>query len=259
MSGPSRKKIRILLADREGVFRLGLKKLFGLEDDLRVVAEAADSEQALALAQQFQPNVVFIQAELASFDSGEGSALATIKSRLTDCKIVVTASALGEEESLNYIKTGAFGVILKTVDPALFVKCARKVMENELWMPKKQVAQMAKLLEAEPVRPNRPRDTLTSRERIVISHLLQGCRNREIAQHLSIAEQTVKNHLRTVFDKLGVSDRLELVLYAIQQRLELPVVQPEPPAPASRIADPTKSSGVQDANLDLRGRTGSKS
>ena len=84
---------------------------------------------------------------------------------------------------------------------------------------------MAKLLEARPDHPPRPVDTLTHREKTIISYLMQGWRNREISTHLSISEQTVKNHLRTIYDKVGVSDRLELVLYAIHQRMELPPVQ----------------------------------
>ena len=84
---------------------------------------------------------------------------------------------------------------------------------------------MAKLLEERPSSPPRPVDTLTRREKTVISYLMQGWRNREISTHLAISEQTVKNHLRTIYDKVGVSDRLELVLYAIHQRLELPAVQ----------------------------------
>ena len=126
---------------------------------------------------------------------------------------------------MRHVRNGAAGVILKTVDPQLFVKCARRVHEGETWIPKKQVSKMAKPLEARPDNPPRPVDTLTHREKTVISYLMQGWHNREIGTHLSISEQTVKNHLRAIYDKVGVSDRLELVLYAIHQRLELPAVQ----------------------------------
>jgi DNA-binding NarL/FixJ family response regulator len=88
---------------------------------------------------------------------------------------------------------------------------------------------MAKLLEVGPATPPRPVDTLTQREKTVISYLMQGWRNREISTHLAISEQTVKNHLRTIYDKVGVSDRLELVLYAIHQKMELPPVQAATP------------------------------
>jgi DNA-binding NarL/FixJ family response regulator len=76
---------------------------------------------------------------------------------------------------------------------------------------------------------------LTQREKTIISYLMQGWRNREIAQHLNITEQTVKNHLRSIYDKVGVSDRLELVLYAIHQKLLLPSVQPSLDEAAAKV------------------------
>lgn len=217
-----KKEIRILIADREGVFRVGLKKLFGVEDDLRVIAHTEDRIQAVALAKRFRPDVLYLQREILAEDPGD--VMAQIRRVSPRSKIVVTASALGEDEALRYVKGGASGAILKSADPALFVKSARKVMDNELWLPKRQVVRMAKLLEDSA--PQRPVDTLTRREKTIISYLVQGWRNREIAQHLSITEQTVKNHLRTIYDKVGVSDRLELALYAIHKHLELPPLSP---------------------------------
>ncbi len=234
LQGSPKKKIRILIADHEGVFRLGLKKLFGLEDDLRVVAQAQDAAQAVVLAKEFRPDLVFVQADIARPNPGD--LFAEIARAVADTKIVVTASQLSEDEPLKYVEGGASGVILKTADPAQFVKCARRVMQGEVWLGKKEVAQMAKRLGDVQGQQVRPRDTLTNREKTIISYLMQGWRNREIARHLSITEQTVKNHLRTVYDKLGVSDRLELVLYAIHQRLELPPTGAPPPPSAKQPA-----------------------
>jgi len=216
----SKKKIRVLIADREGVFRLGLKKLFGVEDDLRVVAQAATAGQVIAGAKSFRPDLFFVQMEMLT--EGPHNLVNEVRREAPESKLVVTASAMAENEALRHVEAGAAGVILKSVEPALFVKCARKVMDNEVWLPRRPVA---KMLETNPERPLRPIDTLTRREKTIISYLMQGWRNREIANHLSISEQTVKNHLRTVYDKVGVSDRLELVLFAIHQHLELPPVQ----------------------------------
>jgi len=217
-------KTRILLADGEGVFRLGLKKLFAIEDDLRVVAEADNCAQVLALTKSLRPDVLLVEAEIAQAEPG--NLIVKLRHMLSASKVVITASALTEDETLRYVQAGAAGVILKSVAPPLFVKCVRKVMNNEVWLPKRQVAQMAKRLEGAPERPVRPVDTLTHREKTIIGYLIQGWRNRQIAQQLSITEQTVKNHLRTIYDKVGVSDRLELALYAIYQRLELPPLGP---------------------------------
>jgi DNA-binding NarL/FixJ family response regulator len=217
-----------MIADQEGVFRFGLKRLFGAEDDLRVIALAADPGQTLSMASEFKPDLIFLQAEMLRLD--DTGLFFQLHHDLPETKIVITASRLSDEEAVSYVQNGASGVIVKSADPELFIKCARKVMDNEVWLPKKQVAQMAKLLvESEPARP---RDTLTSREKTIISYLMQGWRNREIGQHLGITEQTVKNHLRAIYDKVGVSDRLELVLYAIHQRLELPPIGPAESAEA---------------------------
>jgi DNA-binding NarL/FixJ family response regulator len=219
-----KRKTRILIADREAVFRLGLKKLLSLEDDLRVVAEAEAALQLPAMTECFKPEVLFLQAEILAEEAS--NLLAEVGRTLPRSRIVVTASTLAEGEGVRYVQAGASGVILRSADPKLFVKCVRKVIEGEVWLPKRHVAEMAKHLEVSPRRSVRPVDTLTRREKSVISYLMQGWRNREIAKQLSITEQTVKNHLRIIYDKVGVSDRLELVLYVIHQRLDLPPVEP---------------------------------
>lgn len=217
-----KKKINILVVDREAIFRFGLRRLLGAEEDLRVAGEGENATQALHMARQLKPDLIFLQTDLAA---GETAALLSrLREASAGCKVVVTAGTLVEGESLRYMRAGASGVILKSVDPVLWVKCVRKVMDNEIWLPKQEVTQMAQLLESAPLNLSRPADTLTRREKVIVSYLVQGWRNREIAQHLSISEQTVKNHLRAVYDKVGVSDRLELVLYVIYQRVELPAV-----------------------------------
>jgi DNA-binding NarL/FixJ family response regulator len=216
--------VRILIADTEGVFRLGLQRLFSSDNDLCVVCETDQPGDLLPQVTELQPDVMFVQLEMMGPDSQ--GVLQAIRTAAPGTKLVVMASAGCEDDAVAFMKLGARGVILRTAEPSLFVKCARKVAENEVWLRKSQVAQMARLL-SERTSPNRPVDTLTKREKLVISCLVQGRRNREIAKHLAITEQTVKNHLRSIYDKVGVSDRVELVLYAIHQRLELPPVAAE--------------------------------
>ncbi len=191
------KKIRILIAEREGVFRLGLKKLFALEDDLRVVAQAESAAQVVGLAEKFNPDLYFIQSEIA--DEDLGNLLRKLRKGTRPGRILITTSLPPADGGMEYVKRGASGVVPKTADPEIFVKSARKVAQGELWLSKV------------PPSPTAP-----------------TARNREIARQLTITEQTVKNHLRTIYDKVGVSDRLELVLYSIHHRLELP----PPPAAA---------------------------
>jgi len=216
----AKKTIRILIADAEGIFRLGLKKLFGVEDDLRVVAQADQTGQVLGLAKKFKPDVFFLQSEMLGPDPADF--LARLRQLWADGKIIVITSAVAGPESDRYVKAGAAGVILRSSDPELYVKSARRVMKNELWLPKPPGPPPPPLAKPVPRPALRPVDTLTRREKSVISCLVQGWRNREIAERLHITEQTVKNHLRTIYDKVGVSDRLELALYAIHQKLDLP-------------------------------------
>jgi DNA-binding NarL/FixJ family response regulator len=214
-----RKRISILIADQEGVFRLGMKKLFSVEDDLRVVAQAETAGQSAAMVKSFRPDVAFIQAELASSDL-----LRQARQDSPGSRIVVMTSALSDGGGPEHVRNGACGFISKSVNPEAFVKCVRKVAHGEFWIPKADALQMAGVGGKTAPRPLRPADTLTGREKTIISYLTHGWRNREIAKALTITEQTVKNHLRSIYDKVGVSDRLELVLYAIHQRLELPQV-----------------------------------
>mgnify|MGYP001339497422 CR=1 FL=1 len=218
-----RKRIRILIVDREAIFRIGVRRLFAVEEDLHVVAEAEDAAQAVRIAARSKPDVAFVQAEIFAHDSGDFAG--RIRRASTNCKVVVTINTLQDGEAIRFTKSGASGVILKSVHPDLFTRCARKVMENEVWLPKAEVAKMARILETSPHHMPRPAETLTQREKTIISYLIEGLRNREIAEQLSISEQTVKNHLRAVYDKVGVSDRLEMVLYALHHRLDLPPVR----------------------------------
>jgi DNA-binding NarL/FixJ family response regulator len=217
----SKGKIRVLVADREGIFRLGIKKLFALEDDLRVVAEAEKADNVVALAVTFRPDLVFIQEEI--LDESKDNLILAVSKAVPQCRVVATA--LSDESSMRHVRSGAAGLILRTVDPQLFVKCARRVHAGEMWVPTGQVSTMTKPIAARPDNSPRPVDTLTRREKSIIGCLMEGWHNREISTHLSISEQTVKNHLGAIFNKVGVSDRLELVLYAIHQRLEVPAVQ----------------------------------
>lgn len=224
-----KRKYRVLIADQAGVFRLGLKKLFALEDEFRVVAQADSAAQVPQLAKKFRADLLLVQAVIA--EEGPGDALLRFRQAAPSSKIVIISERLRDGEAQAYLKRGASGIVLRSSQPANFIQCAVRVLKDKepclpaapTESPGKGAADTSRSL-------LRPVDTLTRREKSIISCLLQGWRNREIAEHLSITEQTVKNHLRTIFDKVGVSDRLELVLYAIHHGLELPPVSPAPAA-----------------------------
>jgi len=217
------KRIRILVADREEVFRLGVRQLFSLEDDLRVVAQAAASEQAVSLAERFKPQVLMVQGEIAA--EPPGNFMEQIRRASARSKVVITASAVMGDMASRYMEGGAAGVVSRSAALSRFVRCVREAMKHQAG-PVRATGPVLVKPQGNPRRPPvRPVDTLTKREKSVIACLMQGLPNREISQRLSIAEQTVKNHLRSIFDKVGVSDRLELVLYAVHEKLELPLIE----------------------------------
>lgn len=218
-----KRKTKVLIADREGIFRLGLKKLFSVEDDLRVVAQAENAEQTLAMAKSFKPDLIVVQREIAADE--HRNLIAQIHRQAPLCRIIVTASIPAEDNTKRFLEAGASCVVSKSLQPELFVKTARSVVESKTTTPADQMPEAGEGIAAIRDQQLRPVDTLTRRERTIVSCLTQGWRNREIAERLKITEQTVKNHLRSIYDKVGVSDRLELVLYAIHQQLELPSVE----------------------------------
>jgi len=190
---------------------------------LRVVAQAATSEQAVSLAERFRPHVLMIQGEITAEPPGDF--MEQIRRVSPRSKLVITASALKGEMASSYIEAGAAGAISRSAALSQFVKCVRNAMKHKAGPVRAMGAAMVKTAEY-PLKPLvRPAATLTQREKAVISCLMQGFPNREISRCLSMAEQTVKNHLRSIFDKVGVSDRLELVLYAIHQKLDIPLIE----------------------------------
>jgi DNA-binding NarL/FixJ family response regulator len=216
-------KIKILIADREAIFRLGLKKVLSVEDDLRVVAQAENSAQVLNMAESFKPDLIIVQHEILLEDDPR-NLISQIVRHTPRCKTMVTVSQAREAETRQLIEAGISMVISKSAQPEAFVKSAHAtVLETSGSLVGRMPSGNGSMV-VDKKGSRRPVDTLTRRELAIVSCLTQGWRNRDIAQHLAITEQTVKNHLRSVYDKVGVSDRLELVLYAIHQRLDLPPI-----------------------------------
>ena len=217
------KRIRILLADREEVFRLGIRQLFSLEDDLRVVAQAATAEQSIGLTERFKPHLLLVQEEIAA--ELPGNFMEQVRNVSPLSKVVITATALVGDTATRHLESGAAHVIPRSAALSRFVKCVREALRQKV-VPVRVIPDTAvRSIEYVQKPLVRPVETLTLREKHVIACLMQGFPNREISHRLAIAEQTVKNHLRSIFDKVGVSDRLELVLYALHHRLDLPLLE----------------------------------
>jgi DNA-binding NarL/FixJ family response regulator len=227
---PSKHKIRIVVADDHPIFRDGLCRLLALEEDFEVVAQAQDGRQVLDVLQQHEPDILLLDLKMPGLDG-----LATLQ-RLQIAKnktrvIVLTASD-DKNEFVQAMKLGTSGIVLKQTATELLIKSIRKVHAGEIWLDSHTTAAVIRQFVANdeaqpsmhsqpPAQPTRERERspLSQREREIVALVAQGFKNKEMAEKMFISEQTVKNHLHNIFDKLGVSDRLELALYAIHNNL----------------------------------------
>jgi len=225
-----KENIRIVVADDHPIFRDGLCRLLGLEEDFEVVAQAQDGRQVLEFLQQHEADILLLDLKMPGLDG-----LATLQ-RLQIAKnktrvIVLTASD-DKNEFVQAMKLGTSGIVLKQTATELLIKSIRKVHAGEIWLDSHTTAAVIRQFvandEAQPVMQSLPpapptrereRSPLSQREREIVALVAQGFKNKEMAEKMFISEQTVKNHLHNIFDKLGVSDRLELALYAIHNNL----------------------------------------
>jgi two-component system nitrate/nitrite response regulator NarL len=219
--------IRIVIADDHPIVRDGLKKLLLLEDDFDVVGEASDGREVLEKVRDLDPDVLLLDLRMPNLDGlGTLQALAQVNKRT---RVIVLTASEDKNEFVQAMKLGCSGIVLKQTAPDLIVKSIRKVHSGEIWLDSHTTAavmrQFTTTLDGGGGSPGggkgRERSPLSAREREIVALVAQGYKNKEMAEKMFISEQTVKNHLHNIFDKLGVSDRLELALYAIHKGLHL--------------------------------------
>ena len=227
---PERRKpnIRVVLADDHPIVRDGLKKLLSIESDIEVVGEAGDGREMLEVIQDVEPDVVLLDLRMPNLDGL--SALQALQQTNKRTRVIVLTASEDKNEFVQAMKLGCSGIVLKQTAPDLIVKSIRKVHAGEIWLDShttaavmRQFSTAADLAAAGGGngKGGRERSPLSQREREIVALVAQGYKNKEMAEKMFISEQTVKNHLHNIFDKLGVSDRLELALYAIHKGLHL--------------------------------------
>ena len=220
------KRIRVLIADDHPIVRDGLKRLLLLENDIDVVGEAGDGREVLDQLAQKDPDVLLLDLRMPNMDGL--STLQTMQNTQRKVRIIVLTASEDKNEFVQAMKLGCSGIVLKQTAPELIVKSIRKVFSGEIWLDSHTTAAVMRQFaspgsEHGPVTggKSRERSPLSTREREIVALVAQGYKNKEMAEKMFISEQTVKNHLHNIFDKLGVSDRLELALYAIHKGLHL--------------------------------------
>ena len=219
MSEP-RPPIRIVIADDHPLVRDGLRKLLEGQPGFRVIGEAADGIEALERAKALEPDVLLLDLAMPRMNGLE--VLSALAGSTSHVRTVLLTAAIEGEETVRALRLGAQGVVLKESATEQLYLCIRAVMRGEFWVGREHVGdllQALRQLERASSSSPPPAATLTARERQSSAAVVEGASNREIGEMIGISEQTVKNRLSSVFDKLGVSSRLELALYAVHHGL----------------------------------------
>src|SRR5690242_15416177 len=219
---PTKPKIRIVVADDHPIFRDGLCRLLALEEDFEVVAQASDGRQVLEILQQLEPDILLLDLKMPGLDGL--ATLQRLQASRNKTRVIVLTASDDKNEFVQAMKLGTSGIVLKQTATELLIKSIRKVHAGEIWLDSHTTAAVIRQFSS-PMEPaplgtrDRDRSPLSQREREIVVLVAQGFKNKEMAEKMFISEQTVKNHLHNIFDKLGVSDRLELALYAIHKNI----------------------------------------
>ena len=208
--------IRVLVVDDHAVVRQGLRTFLELQDDIEVVGEAADGEQALASAAALEPDVVLTDLVMPRLDGV--SALQRLRERAPATRVIVLTSFLDDDKVLPAVRAGAAGYLLKDVQPAELVRAIRMVDRGEALLHPAVAARVLRELAGDDTRAER-NELLTPRELEVLALLAGGRANKAIARELGVAEKTVKTHVGNILGKLGLSDRTQAALYAVREGL----------------------------------------
>lgn len=216
--------LRILIADDHPIFRHGLRALLEAEPDLQVVGEAADGAEVLEMVPRLQPDVLLLDLAMPRVAGMEAlRELAAARGAASASpKIIILTVAIDKRQIVEALQIGAHGIVLKDSASQLLIKALRAVVAGQFWVGREAVGDLVQYLQRIAPAAGTRRDEarlLTSRERQILSAIVGGLTNREIAAKLSISEDTVKHHLSRIFDKVGVSHRLELAMFAVNHGL----------------------------------------
>jgi len=204
--------IRIVIADDHAIFRDGLRRLLATQEDFRVIGEASDGKEAIAIATGLRPDVLLLDLAMPRVPGME--VLRELAHQEVAVRTILLTAAIQPFAVTSALQLGARGIVLKASPPEMLLKSIRSVCEGQFWVGSEPVNTWARTGQA-----SSGGFGLTSREIEIISAIKEGSSNREIASKLAISEETVKRHLSNIYAKLGVSSRLELAVLASEQHL----------------------------------------
>jgi two-component system nitrate/nitrite response regulator NarL len=209
--------ITLVLANDHPIILDGLEEIFRREPDFQVLARCLEGEATLRAVRQHKPDVLILDLRMPEMDGL--AVLREMQKEKLPTRVVVLTAALDEDQALEAIRLGVSGVVLKEMASRLLVQCVRKVHAGEQWLEKRSVSlALEKLLKREAA-ARQIAGLLTPREIEIVRLVVDGLRNKEIADRLYIGEGTVKVHLHSIYEKLKVSSRLQLARYAREKGL----------------------------------------
>lgn len=210
--------VRVVLADSQAIYRVGIRKIFAVEDDLRVVAQAENLQGLLMALDRYPTDVVLLEGNMVL---NAVEAIPEILRHAPEVKLIVQVVETSESNIVDLYRRGVRGVISRSIPPDLLIRCVRKIALGETWIDNQSISWVIEAYRSQANQLTNPRlqPRLSPKELEIITCVTQGMRNKEIAYQLGTTEQVVKNYLRKIYDKLGVSDRLELALYCLHHQL----------------------------------------
>ena len=207
--------IRVVIADDHPIVARGLEALLGMEPDFQIMARSTDGEQALRAVRAHRPDLLILDLNMPGKNGLE--VLKEIKAAKLPTRVVLLVAQIQDEELLEATRLDVGGVVLKELAPRLLVQCLRKVYAGERWIERTSAARAFEKLLRREANVHELTRLLTPREIEIVKMVARGLRNRVIAEELSVSEGTVKTHLHSVFEKLGVRSRAELIAYCHQK------------------------------------------
>ena len=212
--------IRVLIADDHPVVRIGLRNMLQSDSRMQIVAEAKDGVEALHLVRTLRPDILLLDLAMPKMPGMD--ALRELTTGTTHTRTIVLTGLIDKRQILEALQLGARGVVLKDAVVEHLAACIRAVMFGQYWLdgrPVQNLVQVLRDLAAQTAAPPRKTFGLTSRELEVVALITEGSTNKHIAMTFGISEETVKRHLTNIFNKLGVGNRLELALFALNHNL----------------------------------------
>ncbi len=215
--------VRIIIADDHTIFRDGLRRLLEAEPELEVVGEAADGGEAVTQTRELRPDILLLDRAMPRVPGMEVLRDLSSNGDKLPTRIIVLTAAVERLEIVQALQMGARGVVMKEAATQLLMKAIRTVMAGQYWIGREAIGDIVDFMRRSPSGEKPARNYgLTKREMDILTTIVAGLSNKEIARKFSLSEDTVKHHLTNIFDKVGVASRLELALFAINNRLTEP-------------------------------------